>query len=244
MSRSTSPLPSSASEAVVDVWLPDGDLPAPSRSEPTPVVAVIHGGFWRPEYDRSHCRPLANALAAAGFSVAVLEYRRHPGDPDIAVSDVRRALTTIGHHVHATDSSMVVVGHSAGGHLALLIAADPPHPSIHGVVALAPVADLAAAEEANLGDGATHAFLGVPASTRPDLDPLQRATPAVPTILVHGVWDEVVPIEQSRQYLHRHKSADDEGLHLVEAIDAAHFHLIDPESQAWPRVVEAISTLI
>ena len=46
------------------------------------VVVVIHGGFWRPAYDRAHLRPLATALREEGRTVVSVEYRRVPGDPD------------------------------------------------------------------------------------------------------------------------------------------------------------------
>ena len=62
------PLP----EHVADVWLP----PVPTDR---PLVIVIHGGFWKVAYDRTHAAPAAEALAAAGYPVATLEYRRVGG---------------------------------------------------------------------------------------------------------------------------------------------------------------------
>ncbi len=53
------------------------DLRRPAGSgPPRPLVVVVHGGFWRAEYDRRHTGPLASALAALGYPVAQLEYRR------------------------------------------------------------------------------------------------------------------------------------------------------------------------
>ena len=58
------PLP----EHVIDLRLP-AELPAP-------LIVLFHGGYWRPAYDRAHLGPMGHALAAAGYMVAVPEYRR------------------------------------------------------------------------------------------------------------------------------------------------------------------------
>ena len=55
-----------------------------------PLVLIIHGGFWRPDIDRKHARPLADALAAAGWTVVLPEYSRVPGDPEVTLADVTR----------------------------------------------------------------------------------------------------------------------------------------------------------
>ena len=55
---------------VADVWLPE------SVSAATPFVIFVHGGFWRAAFDRVHVRPLCNDLAARGYAVAAVEYRR------------------------------------------------------------------------------------------------------------------------------------------------------------------------
>ncbi|HEY1489264.1 MAG TPA: alpha/beta hydrolase, partial [Micromonosporaceae bacterium] len=59
-------------DQVADVWLPAAD-------DGRPLVMFIHGGFWMAEFDRTHARPLAGALAELGFPVATLEYRRVGG---------------------------------------------------------------------------------------------------------------------------------------------------------------------
>ncbi len=55
-------------DAVIDLHLPDE---AADR-----LVVLLHGGFWKPEWDRRHTRPMARALADAGCTVATPEYRR------------------------------------------------------------------------------------------------------------------------------------------------------------------------
>ena len=204
-----------------------------------PLVVLLHGGFWRPGFDRTHLRDMAHALAAEGFTAAATEYRRIPGNPDAALADVRVALRVLpvelrGRH----DGRTIVVGHSAGGHLALWAASAAPARDLLGTVALAPVADLAAAEAARLGSGAVNAFLAGSASSRVDLDPVRMATPATRVVLVHGDDDQVVPPSQSQAYAGTHPSAV---LNLLPGI--GHFGLIDPTSPAFARVVAEIQAL-
>jgi acetyl esterase/lipase len=201
-----------------------------------PLVVVIHGGFWRPSYDRRHLRPMIHALAAEGFTAVAPEYRRIPGDPDAALADVRVALRVLpvelrGRH----DGRVVVVGHSAGGHLALWAASVAPAAGLVGTVALAPLADLAGADRERLGDGAVGDFLGASASARPDLDPTRMVSATAPVTLLHGADDETVPLRQSEVYAAAHHDAV-----LKPLPGVGHLDLIDPLSAVWPRVVAAV----
>ena len=195
------------------------------------LVILIHGGFWRPAFDRKHLAPVANAIADAGFTVASVEYRRVPGQPDVTTGDVvdacRRAPTLLG------ADRAVVVGHSAGGHLALLCASVVGAPL--SVVALAPAASLAMAESLRLGDGAAAAFLGKPASERRDIDPLELPAPSVPVTIVHGTEDAIVPLSLAEAYVKKHTAAQ-----LVKVADAGHFAVIDPRTAAWAAVLAEI----
>jgi acetyl esterase/lipase len=218
----------SDAENVADLRL--GSSPAAER----PLVVLVHGGFWRPEYDRLHLRPLTEALSAAGWCTALPEYRRVPGEPDLAVADVHRAVTGLPGHPRMagrTDGRVVLVGHSAGGHLALQAAA---RTAVAGVLALAPVADLRLAEELALGGDAVTAFLGAPAATRADLDPVRLPTPAGRVHLVHGDGDGIVPVAVSASYRAAHPEAQ------LTVVPAGHFALIDPGSAVWPEVLSAL----
>jgi acetyl esterase/lipase len=204
-----------------------------------PLVIVLHGGFWRPKHDRTHLRAMIHALAAEGFTAAAPEYRRIPGRPDAAAEDVRVALRILpielrGRH----DGRVVVVGHSAGGHLALWAASVAPAPGLVGTVALAAVADIGGADRERLGDGAVEAFLGGPASARPDLDPTRMVSAIEPVILLHGLEDLDVPLRQSEAYAAAHRDAE-----LRTLNGTGHFALIDPISSAWPKVVDAVRDL-
>jgi acetyl esterase/lipase len=232
---------SAAPDAVV-AWGPGADDVADVRlgADDRPLLVVVHGGFWRPAYDRSHLGPMTEALNAAGWTVAAPEYRRVPGDPDGTAEDVRVALRVLpvelrGRH----DGRVVVLGHSAGGHLALWAASAAPAAGLVATIGLAPVADLAAADRERLGTGAVEAFLGGPGAGRPDLDPARTVSAAQPVTLVHGGQDAVVPVSQSRSYAAAHP-----GTELLEVPDAGHYALIDPLSSAWPVVLDAVRAAV
>jgi len=208
------------------------------RGAHRPLVILLHGGFWRPAYDRIHTRPMAQALAAAGWTVATPEYRRIPGNPEATLQDVRLALETLPARVEHHNGEVLLVGHSAGGHLALWAAAAGLRCPIRGVLALAPVADLRLAHERRLGGGAVQAFLGVPPEGRPEVDPIRMPEPQARVTLLQGEGDEIVPPEVARSYAAAHPKA-----RLVPLPGAAHFALIDPVSTAWPTVLEELELL-
>ncbi|NUT42949.1 MAG: alpha/beta hydrolase [Thermoactinospora sp.] len=202
-------------DQVIDLWPGDG-----------PVVALVHGGFWRPDIDRAHLRPMAHALRRAGWSVASIEYRRRPGGPDLAVADVRAALAAVG--------PSVVAGHSAGGHLAMCAASGPA-----ATLALAPVADLRLAARLDLDGGAETDFLGGPPDDHPGLDPARLPGPPGQVVIVHGTEDRRVPLAVSESYVAAHP-----GTPLVRVPGAGHFVLIDPESEVWPAVLRELTALL
>ena len=203
-----------------------------------PLLVVVHGGFWRPAFDRVHVRPMTEALAEAGWTTVTPEYRRVPGRPELAVGDVRAAVRAIAGWPELIGRRVLLVGHSAGGHLALQAAAtlEPPHVPA-GVLALAPVADLRLAQELRLDGDAVPAFLGEDAAARPDLDPARLPTPAGPVRIVHGTQDGIVPVEVSESYLRHHPGA------LLTSVACGHFALIDPRSAVWLTVLRALADL-
>ena len=216
------------------------DVYLPGTASNRTTVVLVHGGFWRPEYDRQHLRPLAAHLADRGHLVVSLDYRRLPGDPDAAIADVRAALTALAGEPWLPARAVQAMGHSAGGHLVLLVAADPPG-ALQSAVALAPVASLMEADRRGLDGDAVRAFLGSDPSTRPDLDPAQRPAPTIPVAIVHGQRDSTVPIELSTLYL----DALDEQPRptLVALAGTGHFELIDPRSVAMADVDAALDVV-
>ncbi|WP_426748112.1 alpha/beta hydrolase [Myxococcus faecalis] len=241
-----------------------GELRLPSGPGPHPVVVAIHGGFWRAKYDLAHLGHACAALTASGFATWSLEFRRvghegggYPGTlEDVALgADFLRTLA----ESHPLDLSRVVfLGHSAGGHLALWLAARPRLPSGSslynqsplrplGVVSLAGVADVTRAYELGLSDNAAGQFLG----GSPLEVPLryQRASPAalqplgVPQVLLHGSEDDTVPVSMSADFCSRGRAHGDE-VRCVVLPGAGHFEVVDPRSREWAQVVDAVRSLL
>lgn len=222
-----------ATEHVADVRYGGGD--ALSR----PLLIMIHGGFWRPEYDRTHTGPMCAALAKDGWTVASTEYRRIPRQPDITLSDMALAVSKLPQLVDRHNGRAVAIGHSAGGHLALWIAARANNPSLSGVLALAPVADLALAHRLHLDGDAVTAFLGTTPEQRRDADPMQSPSPSMAVCIIHGEGDEIVPLSVSQSYVAAHPAT-----RLVTVPHAAHFALIDPQQAAWNAVTNELRDFI
>jgi len=211
-----------------------GDLRLPAATGPHPVIIVIHGGFWRAAYDLNHVAPFCDALTAAGFATWNVEYRRlgNGGGWPETFEDVALAAQQ-----PQCSPCAVAVGHSAGGHLALLLA---HHALVAGAVSLAGVADLRRAQELNLSRGVVDEFLGG--------YPPEEASPAVllpsgvPVRLLHGLRDEIVPPEISTNYVDRAKLAGQDA-ELLALPETGHFELVNPESLQWPEVYRTIAEI-
>jgi acetyl esterase/lipase len=255
LTLSYGPLP----EHVVDVRLPAGG----AVLGPAALVVVVHGGFWKAEWDRAHVAPQSAGLVAAGHVVATVEYRRvrmagggWPGTlDDVALlTDAVPALVAAALPGRIDPAGTVLIGHSAGGHLVTWAASrhrlptsSPWHradPLPVGVVALAGVLDLGLAAALRLGGGATQALLGGEPAAFPAryavADPARLLPTGVPTVLVHGTQDEAVPLDVSRSYAAAAAAAGQQ-VTLHELAGADHMALIDPASPAWPAVLAAIT---
>lgn len=221
------------------------DLRLPKGKEPHALAINIHGGFWRAKYDLTHNGHLCAALTAKGLATANVEYRRvgnmgggWPG----SFADLRAAYQfllqngrTYGYDVRR----MIAVGHSAGGQLALCLAA---HESgLKAAISLAGVVDLRRAYALHLSNNAVVEFLGgTPAEVADhyrEADPMNLGI-AAQQWLVHGASDDTVPPAFSRDYVAA-KQKTKEDVHLVEIAGAGHFDVVDPQSAAW-REVETV----
>lgn len=229
---------------VYDVLLP------PAAAPPVPgTVVVVHGGFWRKQYDREHALPEARAFAAAGFHVVVAEYRR-AGMPGGGVpgtlDDVRDLLASVAAQPDLPEP-LVLVGHSAGGHLVTWAAGQPwaLERGIAGVVSLAGVVDLGASDRLHLGSDAAREFVGTgpgtPAWT--SADPMSTLPPKVPVRLVNGAVDDTVPPEVADAYASEATAAGgDVTVEVVPATD--HMAVIDPTDAAFGAVLSAVRSLL
>ena len=218
------------------------DVRLPTGSPRGVTVVVVHGGFWRPATDRTHTGSEAEAFAQSGFHVVVPEYRRAPsgGWPNMR-ADVLAVLAAVAIRSDLPND-VVLVGHSAGGHLVAWLAAQPEAAAVVGTVALAGCVDLHLTHELGLGGGAAAALMGSTPQEDPAAwelaDPARLGRTAAPVIAVHGTRDEQVPLEISQSYADVVPGAE---LRVVE--DADHFYVIDPQSAAFAIVRAAVSDL-
>jgi acetyl esterase/lipase len=218
------------------------------------LLVAIHGGFWRAAYGLDCLRPFCTSLAARGFAVASLEYRKL-GEPGGGwpgtLEDVRLGCASLAAGARAsglTFSGALLVGHSAGGHLALWAAARAPSPAAFpwvGVVGLAAVSDLVEASRLNLSRGVVRDFLGgtpeaVPARYR-EASPVELLPNGVPTVLVHGTEDADVPFALSPAYVQRAQAAGDTA-RLVTLEGGTHFDVIEPAGSYWPQVTGVLES--
>ncbi len=201
-----------------------GDL---RRAGPS-LVVLVHGGFWRSEWTRDTMESIAVDLTRRGFSTWNVEYRRLDagGGWPASAHDVMTALEFTP-RLGFEEKPSTVIGHSAGGYLALW-AGDRIDPQPR-VIALAPITDLVAHASSGLF-GATEAGRLLEFGAPDRLEPKgPKAT------LVHGTEDRLVPPSQSERL---GGSADAE----IRLVDGGHFDLLDPKRGHWPQVVDAVSS--
>lgn len=233
-----------------------GELSKPEVEARDATVVIIHGGFWRAQYGLELGRPLAVDLAARGYRVWNLEYRRvgigggWPG----TLEDVAAGIDHLAELGPTT--GIVVVGHSAGGHLAVwaagrrgLPAGAPgaaPKVSPVAAVAQAGVLDLATAARTGVGGTAVTDFLGGTPETVPEryrvADPIAQVPLPVPVLCVHARADENVPYAQSIAYVESATAAG--GKAALKTVPGDHFTLIDPSTPAWATVRDALPGLL
>ena len=237
------------------------DLYVPEGGGPFPVAVLIHGGFWRTPFDRELMEPLAEDLAARGIAAWNIDYRR-VGDGGggnewrVTLDDVSASLDQLG-AVSAefpldTDRT-ALIGHSAGGHLALWLASEF---QVTAVVSQAGVSDLFDAAHERLGLGSPREGLGVldvPAAVEflggtPEQVPdrYAAASPSAllpletPMLLVHGDEDDRVPITQSRAFADAAREAGDE-VEVAEFAGMGHFEVLDPKHESWARTARFLA---
>ena len=240
--ETTRPYGSDAAQVYDVLQPPPGSLPRPA------TVLVVHGGFWRAAYDRAHAMPLALAFADAGYHVALGEYRRAgmPGGGVPGTLDDVRALVAAVAGDRELPGPLVLVGHSAGGHLVAWVANQPwaRAAGVVGVVALAGVVDLGKADRLGLGSGAVRDFVGTGPGTPTFVtaDPMSSLPPRVPVRLITGDQDDMVPPDAASGYLAKAVTA---GGDVTEQVvpGAGHYSVIDPDHPAFTTVLAAVAAL-
>jgi len=233
------------------------ELRFPRGEGPFPLLFVVHGGWWLSEYDLVHIGHLCAKLTSRGIVTCSIEYRR-VGDPGGGwpgtFLDVSNAIEYFKNRMANDDridtKRAAVIGHSAGGHLALWLGGKrrvpkdsilytDQNPWLVAVVSLAGVADLSAAWNLRLGDDAVGKLIGGGPDQYPERyiagSPVELLPMGVKQVLIHGRVDDRVPISLSERFVERARTVGDHPSFI--ALDGiGHFEVIDPESRAWSAV--------
>jgi len=222
---------------------------------------VIHGGFWQYAYDLKHIGSLCTALTNKGIVTCNLEYRRignsgggWPGTfQDVSLS-TDQIMETMSSDPHVDVARAAVIGHSAGGHLALWLASGHRVPKASPLrsaqkhrlvraVSLAGVCDLRTAWKQRLGNGAVAKLMGGTPDQYPErfdaASPIELLPSGSRQVLIHGADDDIVPFSQSEKFVERAEQLGERPT-LVKLNGVGHFELIDPESYIWSTVARAV----
>jgi acetyl esterase/lipase len=239
---------------VAEVWRPDG-------KGPFPTVLMIHGGCWRSGLSSLHIMDYAaEDLRRRGIAVWNIEYRgidRPGGGYPGTFQDVNAAADALlahGRDYGLKTNNVVVLGHSAGGHLALWLAARPQLPAVSPLsdpqrldvawaVSLGGLPDLATAKE-GCGETTVARLL---AGAGPD--PLSDTSPAallplrVPSMLIHGGLDDTSPPTQGKAYVAAARRAGDILAWSYAIPGDGHVEEIAPGSGTWSAVAASIESV-
>jgi dipeptidyl aminopeptidase/acylaminoacyl peptidase len=228
-----------------------GELRVPEGAGPHPVVVLFHGGFWRSSWTLQLMDRVAVDLAGRGWASWNVEYRRTgflagggwPATFDDVAAAVDHVAVLATHHpldLHRVS----LLGHSAGGHLALWAAARSDSAvQVQRAVAMAGIPDLVRCHHSRVDAGAVAKLMGGPPERVPErygeASPFARLPLAVSQVLIHGEDDNVVPPEFSRAYVEAATAAGDDA-RLVVVPAENHFACLDPATKCWLAAVEAL----
>jgi acetyl esterase/lipase len=239
-----------------------GELRLPKTAGPYPVAVVIHGGCWVSQYGLGYMGHVGAALTESGVATWNIEYRRvgnaGGGWPGTA-EDVARAtdyLRQIAGQYSLDLNRVVAVGHSAGGHLALLLGARRHLPKDHplysanplpltGVVSLAGITDLR--KTGTACDGEVIQLMGGGAKEKTVAydfaSPIKLLPLGVKQKILQGGADNIIPMAMAAEYAEAARQKKDD-VELVALEKADHFQLVDPKSPAWAAVQDAVLSLL
>ena len=225
------------------------DLRLPKGPGPHPVAVLIHGGCWLSSYNLDHTSAMAAAIAEAGIAVWSIEYRRignpgggWPGTFDDVEAGARH-LKSIAKQHNLDLNRVAAIGHSAGGQLALYLAARKTIP-LKAAIGLAAITDLARyrALEGNQCGTDFAALMGGSPAEVPEryraASPIE-ARPAIPQLIFQGELDKVVPAAFARDYATAIPKAK-----LTVFPKAGHFELIAPSTAEFAEVLAALRRVL
>ncbi len=246
---------------VADLWLPEG-------AGPHPVVLMVHGGCWQKSIaDRTLMNWAAEDLRKQGLAVWNIEYRGvdeagggYPGT-FLDVAHAADALRDQAAQYNLDLNRVAAIGHSAGGHLALWIAARHKLPTnspmrmdnplkLVGVVNSGGLADLKASRGVTARSCLSDIYnqlVGPISSTRAevlsDTSPAEMLPLKVRQVSVNGHDDSIAPPVLGEGYTRRAKAAGDNA-DVVVILNTGHVELVSPGSEAWDLEVATLKNML
>jgi acetyl esterase/lipase len=246
-------------DQVAQVWLPAG-------KGPFPVVLMVHGGCWLSGVAKlSIMNYAAEDLRQRGIAVWNIEYRGvdrpgggYPGTfEDVAAA--ADALVRLGPGYGLRTDHVVALGHSAGGHLALwlaargrippgspLKAANPLH--IAAAVSLGGLPDLEAVHAQGICGAVTvEKLVGHSAahhgSVWSDTSPAELGAGRDREVLISGDEDRIAPPALADAYAAKMKARGAD-IRAVTLADTGHVELIAPGTPAWSEAIRTVESLL
>ncbi len=239
-------------------------LPPAAGDSASPLVIIIHGGCWVSSYADYHFMDnFSQAITDLGYATWNIEYRAlgTGGEWPIVFQDINKAVDysrVLAQNYLIDINKVAVIGHSAGGHLALWTASRInikatsdlyiEHPlSIRGVISLAGIANVSGN---NSCGGLANNVIGVPLSPMSDMlvqrrletSPLQMLPTKIKTILISGSTDEIVPSSMGIEYSTAATTLGDDSLHYILQ-GLGHFDLIDPAKTNWSLYQQSLQEI-
>ncbi len=240
-----------------------GELRIPNLSADVlaPIIVLLHGGCWLAAYDLHLMDPMATDLVSRGFAVWNIDYQRvgdqgggFPGTFNDVISGVNHLLEIEKQYPIDLDQ-VILMGHSAGGHLALW-AAQPKSDEVEthlrvnvkGIISLAGITDLEhyyEEEEGKCGSSIKSLMGGSPIDV-PErykmFSPQDFHEMPTDITLVQGLNDRIVPHEMVERFYEKFKNTSD--VHLVSVPDGGHFDVIAPNTTSWPHILVACNAFL
>ena len=240
-----------------------GVLRIPDSKEPSRIIVLIHGGFWQSKYDLEENNPIAEDLTSRGYATWNIEYRRvgeEGGGWTGTFNDVIDAINYLSKLNKAYNLDLAktdIIGHSAGGHLALWAVSrtSPVHSELNfnklnvpikKVISLSGVTDLNNMWEYHEERGIKSVVAALMGGSPKEVgerykvaSPIELLPMSTHHVLVHGELDQHVPVELSKDY---YLKAIEKGcyVNLVVLPNVEHFKIIDPSSIAWESVIDIV----
>lgn len=214
------------------------------------VVCLLHGGFWTMPYSLEQFYEIADELSDLGYCVWNIEYRRI-GEKnrkwtdtfDDVINGINEITNIKNTHKQIDSNAIFVVGHSAGGHLAIWLNSQRLKINVQKFIGLSPILDLEIAYYGNSGNGAVEKLLDGKPDKFPERylygSPINLPTKNSPELIIHGKLDKDVPIKWSEMYYDKMKLTGK--VSLIELDYCGHMDFINPQSKAFDIVKSSLS---